>query len=99
MAHTTGGGFIDNIPRILPNHLKAILDTCFWSLPPIMKYFKSISDSIHPTEFARTWNCGIGMILIVDKKTVNSFCSLFKNKSLKYMSKVSCHIVDQKGKL
>ncbi|OGQ51104.1 MAG: phosphoribosylformylglycinamidine cyclo-ligase, partial [Deltaproteobacteria bacterium RIFCSPLOWO2_02_FULL_53_8] len=64
MAHITGGGLIENIPRILPKGLKAVIEKGSWPTPPI---FKLIQDNgqIKDTEMSRTFNCGIGMVLVV----------------------------------
>ncbi|PVU84780.1 hypothetical protein BB560_007266 [Smittium megazygosporum] len=67
LSHITGGGFIDNIPRVLPEHLGVDIDATSWTLPPLFKWLKELGN-VDSYEMARTFNCGIGMILIVDKK-------------------------------
>jgi len=64
MAHITGGGFIENIPRMLPKGVKAVIKNGTWPVQPI---FKLIQDNgrIADAEMARTFNCGIGMVLAV----------------------------------
>jgi phosphoribosylformylglycinamidine cyclo-ligase len=64
IAHITGGGLIDNIPRVLPKSLKVQLDAKSWNMSPI---FKLIDDTgmVDKDEMYRTFNCGIGMILII----------------------------------
>ncbi len=64
MAHITGGGLLDNIPRVLPAGAVAELDAGTWQLPPVFVWLKSKGDLI-PHELARTFNCGIGMIMVV----------------------------------
>ena len=64
LAHITGGGFLDNIPRVLPDHCHAIIDTGRWSLPPIFALLQD-GGQIAPEEMARTFNCGTGMAVIV----------------------------------
>ncbi len=64
MAHITGGGFTDNIPRILPRGLSARIDLGTWPVLPVFKYLES-EGRIAPDEMLRTFNMGIGMILVV----------------------------------
>ncbi|MBA7609509.1 Phosphoribosylformylglycinamidine cyclo-ligase [subsurface metagenome] len=64
-AHITGGGFYDNIPRILPHNCSCIIDTSTWEKPPIFDFLKEQGD-IPISEMYRTFNMGIGMVLIVD---------------------------------
>jgi phosphoribosylformylglycinamidine cyclo-ligase len=66
-AHITGGGLIDNIPRVLPDHLSAQLDATRWDLPPVFRWLTE-SAKIARSEMARTFNCGIGMIAVVAPK-------------------------------
>ena len=64
MAHITGGGLIDNIPRVLPDGTIAVLDANSWALPPVFRWLKKTA-GVAPLEMARTFNCGIGMVLVV----------------------------------
>jgi len=66
-AHITGGGLIDNIPRVLRDHLAAELDATRWELPPVFRWLAE-SAKIARGEMARTFNCGIGMIAVVAPK-------------------------------
>ena len=66
MAHITGGGLVDNVPRILPEGLGARIDLRAWSVPPIFEVIKRLG-SIDEDEMLRTFNCGIGMVLVVDR--------------------------------
>ena len=65
LIHITGGGFIDNIPRLLPRDLDAILHTDAWSPPPLWKLVQE-RGGISADEMFRVFNMGIGMIMIVD---------------------------------
>ncbi|KAJ4416121.1 Bifunctional purine biosynthetic protein ADE1 [Neurospora sp. IMI 360204] len=62
MAHITGGGLTENVPRMLPKHLAAEIDVATWEHPPVFKWLR---ESVIPTEMARTFNNGIGMVLAV----------------------------------
>ncbi|KAG8757126.1 hypothetical protein FRC14_002367 [Serendipita sp. 396] len=66
LAHITGGGFIENIPRMLPKGLGCEVDVTAWELPPVFKWLKS-AGNIQSREMARTFNCGIGMVAVVNE--------------------------------
>lgn len=65
LAHITGGGLLENIPRVLPDDCHAVVDTDAWQLAPIFVELQA-GGQIAPREMARTFNCGIGMVLIID---------------------------------
>lgn len=67
MVHITGGGFYENIPRALPESMGAIIDADAWSMPPIFKLLQAWGN-VDWREMYRTFNMGIGMILIVSPK-------------------------------
>jgi phosphoribosylformylglycinamidine cyclo-ligase len=64
LAHITGGGLLENIPRILPDDCHAIVDSGSWPLPRLFAFLQA-GGAIDPGELARTFNCGIGMVAIV----------------------------------
>ena len=64
MAHITGGGFADNIPRVLPEGLDAVLHPAAWTWPPLFRFLEE-RGRIPRAEMLRVFNCGIGMVLIV----------------------------------
>ena len=64
LAHITGGGLIENIPRVLPANTKAVLDASRWTLPPVFQWLAK-TGRVAPDEMARTFNCGLGMIAVV----------------------------------
>ncbi|MCK5230461.1 MAG: phosphoribosylformylglycinamidine cyclo-ligase [Desulfobulbaceae bacterium] len=69
VVHITGGGIIDNIPRVLPHGCKAIINENSWPVPPVFKLLQE-KGGISALEMYRTFNCGIGMVVIVDDKLV-----------------------------
>ncbi|MAL79571.1 MAG: phosphoribosylformylglycinamidine cyclo-ligase [Sneathiella sp.] len=64
LSHITGGGLYENIPRVLPKHLAARLDATSWPLPPLFGWLAEIGN-ITPKELATTFNCGLGMVVVV----------------------------------
>jgi phosphoribosylformylglycinamidine cyclo-ligase len=64
LAHITGGGLLENIPRVLPENCHAMIDARGWQLPSLFAQLQT-GGSIAPEEMARTFNCGIGMAVIV----------------------------------
>jgi phosphoribosylformylglycinamidine cyclo-ligase len=74
LAHLTGGGFIENIPRVLPENLDAIIHQGSWQVPPLWKLIQE-KGNITVEEMYRVFNIGIGMIVIVDKSQVANFHS------------------------
>ena len=64
LAHITGGGLLENIPRVLPDNCHAIVDTSSWQLPAVFAELQ-VGGGISGEEMARTFNCGIGMAVIV----------------------------------
>jgi phosphoribosylformylglycinamidine cyclo-ligase len=67
MAHITGGGLLENIPRVLPHGCKALVDRNSWHEQPIFEILRNGGD-IEENEMLRTFNCGIGMVLIVPEE-------------------------------
>ncbi|MCM3728860.1 phosphoribosylformylglycinamidine cyclo-ligase [Neobacillus cucumis] len=67
LVHVTGGGFYDNIPRILPEGLQAVINHGSWKVPKIFSFIQD-SGNISDYDMFRTFNMGIGMILVVDSK-------------------------------
>jgi phosphoribosylformylglycinamidine cyclo-ligase len=64
LAHITGGGLLENIPRVLPQGLHAHIDADAWPQSPLMAFLQA-QGRIEPEEMARTFNCGIGMAVVV----------------------------------
>ena len=68
ISHITGGGLIENIPRVLPDHLSAKLNSNSWSQPEIFKWLQK-EGNIDSHEMYRVLNCGVGMVVIISKES------------------------------
>lgn len=66
LAHITGGGITENMPRVLPKGARAVIDTANWDLPPLFRWLRDLG-SIEGQELVRTFNCGIGMAIVVSE--------------------------------
>lgn len=77
LAHITGGGLIGNIPRILPDSVKAVLQKNSWKMPTLFSWLQE-QGNIDEQEMFRTFNCGIGMTLIVPPEDVDNVMSRLK---------------------
>ncbi|MGR9092534.1 MAG: AIR synthase-related protein, partial [Gammaproteobacteria bacterium] len=64
LAHITGGGLTENLPRVLPDGLVAELDLAAWARPPIFAWLAE-RGPVEPAELLKTFNCGIGMVVAV----------------------------------
>lgn len=73
MSHITGGGFTENIPRVFPSDsgLGCYVDAATWELPGMWKWLMK-AGGVAPSEMARTFNCGVGMVIIVAKEQVDA---------------------------
>ena len=94
MVHITGGGFYDNIPRALPEGLGAEIDADAWAVPKIFQLLQSWGN-VDWHEMYRTFNCGIGMVLIVDETAVDDF-STHLNESYEEFYKIG-RVVEGNG--
>lgn len=71
LAHITGGGLLENIPRVLPAGAHAVVDADAWEQPRLMAFLQA-QGNIEPAEMARTFNCGVGMVLAVEEGEADS---------------------------
>ncbi|MEM7067898.1 MAG: phosphoribosylformylglycinamidine cyclo-ligase [Pseudomonadota bacterium] len=71
LAHVTGGGFTENIPRVLPPSLGATIDLGSFKVPPVFGWLQE-AGGIAESEMLRTFNCGIGMVLVVDAQKASA---------------------------
>lgn len=77
MAHITGGGFWENIPRVLPANAKAVIDGASWQWPVVFDWLKT-NGNISQHEMYRTFNCGVGMIIALPADKVEAALSLLE---------------------
>lgn len=93
IVHITGGGFIDNIPRILPARSSVVINTKSWEVPPIFPFMQDIG-KMNDTEMFRTFNMGIGMVLIVSEKDADDI--MLRLKGLKEPAEVIGYVRTRK---
>lgn len=77
MAHITGGGLYDNVPRVLPDNVDAQFDRSTWKVPPIFQFIEEAGKVDHE-EMYRVFNMGIGYVLMVGKKDVEQTMKILK---------------------
>ncbi len=75
MAHITGGGLTENIPRVLPDAVTAVIDRKSWVAPPVFAWLQQ-HGQVDDAEMARTFNCGIGMAVIVARENADAAIKL-----------------------
>lgn len=73
IAHITGGGFVDNIPRVIPPGVQVRISKGSWPFPPLMKFIQE-QGSIEEDEMYRVFNCGIGLVVIVNSDQADEVC-------------------------
>tara|TARA_B100000953_G_scaffold300249_1_gene304400 strand:- start:5497 stop:6540 length:1044 start_codon:yes stop_codon:yes gene_type:complete len=78
ISHITGGGLIDNLPRVMPNNLSVIIDTNSWAIPNIFNWL-SDRGKIDSYEMFRTFNCGVGLVLCVEKDNIEETINHLNN--------------------
>ena len=71
LAHITGGGLLENIPRVLPNNTNAVIDKESWQLPAVFKWLQT-QGNIESQEMYRTFNCGVGMVICIAENDVDA---------------------------
>ena len=79
IAHITGGGLTENIPRILQDGLTAIIQKNTWPRPPLFSWLQE-HGNVAESEMHRVFNCGVGMVLVVDKKDASAALDLLKRQ-------------------
>ena len=81
MAHITGGGILENLPRVLPKGCGAAVERSSWQLPPVFDWLQR-AGRIEDNELFRTFNCGVGMILAVSAEQLDGALSTLANLEL-----------------
>jgi phosphoribosylformylglycinamidine cyclo-ligase len=77
LSHITGGGFWENIPRVLPENTKAVIDGSSWQWPEVFNWLQK-SGNVETYEMYRTFNCGVGMIIALPQDQVDAALALLK---------------------
>jgi len=95
LAHITGGGLLENIPRVLPGGLHAVVEADGWPLPRLMAFLQA-QGNIEPGELARTFNCGIGMAVIVSEQNI-SYVSDMLDKAGEHVFRIGRIEAGRKG--
>jgi phosphoribosylformylglycinamidine cyclo-ligase len=81
LAHITGGGLIDNIPRVLPKNCSAVIDTKSWHIPQIFKTIQR-NGNVDLAEMYQVFNMGIGMVAVVSEKNAKRTMSILRAKRI-----------------
>ncbi len=71
LAHITGGGLLENLPRVLPGNTCAVIDTGSWTMPAVFQWLQQ-NGNVEQMEMYRTFNCGIGMVAVVPENAADS---------------------------
>ncbi|MCC6445184.1 MAG: phosphoribosylformylglycinamidine cyclo-ligase [Armatimonadetes bacterium] len=79
MAHITGGGFYDNIPRILPEGCQAVIDASAWPVPPVFRLIRE-KGQVPDREMYRTFNMGVGLVLFVGGEEAEESARLLRER-------------------
>lgn len=77
IAHLTGGGFWENIPRVLPKNTKAVIDEKSWKWPSVFNWLQE-KGNIDTYEMYRTFNCGVGMVIALPQEQVETALAILK---------------------
>lgn len=80
MAHITGGGLLENIPRVLPDNTQAVINKSSWQLPEVFQWLQE-NGNVEASEMYRTFNCGIGMVLITAAEDADAIVSALQQNN------------------
>lgn len=79
ISHITGGGLLENIPRVLPDDAAALIDTQSWSMPEVFQWLQA-QGNVDATEMYRTFNCGVGMVICVSADKQEQALQILKDQ-------------------
>ena len=82
MAHITGGGLVDNVPRVLPENTQAVLHRDSWQMPELFRWLQ-MKGGVADAEMVRVFNCGIGMVVIVSPDQADAAIKSLTTQGLK----------------
>lgn len=82
MAHITGGGLVDNVPRVLPENTQAVLHRDSWQMPELFRWLQ-MKGGVADAEMVRVFNCGIGMVVIVAQEQADTAIKSLTAQGLK----------------
>ena len=77
LAHITGGGLPENLPRVMPENTRAVIDTRSWEFPAVFKWLQQ-EGQVPAFEMYRTFNCGVGMVIAVPADQVDATLALME---------------------
>ncbi len=95
LCHVTGGGFLENLPRILPKGTRANINADAWNLPPVFAWLQHMG-GIATAEMARTFNCGMGMVVVASPNKVDEALNILQGEG--EIAMVIGHISAHAGK-
>jgi len=93
LAHITGGGLLENIPRVLPARTRAVIDSQSWQLPAVFQWLQK-NGNVENREMYRTFNCGVGMVIIVAAEKAEQTIQLLEQSGETAWQLGSIHATD-----
>jgi len=81
IAHITGGGLTENLPRVMPDNSKGLIELNSWTCNPVFEWLQK-EGNIEDQEMLRTFNCGIGMVLVIDESDIDAISATFNDMNI-----------------
>ncbi len=85
LAHITGGGLVDNVPRVLPENTQAVLHRDSWQMPDLFRWLQ-MKGGVADAEMVRVFNCGIGMVVVVSQQDADAVIASINQQGLRSWS-------------